>query len=278
VKVAAYQAPYLPFGSLDAVGLIGEQMAVCRAEGVGLLCCPEAVVGGLAHESAGQSPAEVALHVAGGELASTLAPLLAASADVALVVGFTERGDDGNLFSSAAVIAGGQVVTVARKAYPGYRTVIEPGGAPAPVDLGPWRFGVLICNDIWYLEPSRLLASSGAAVLLVPSNSGHLGDEEMARRLRARGDNLPVARAVENTASVVVADIAGHQGDRFALGCSSIVDPDGVVLARSRPDGAELLIAEVEGQRRPHDPRGWDGGTNPAVAEAFVGLWNAGPT
>jgi predicted amidohydrolase len=78
---------------------------------------------------------------------------------------------------------------------------------------------------------------------------------------------------VENTMSVVVADVAGTQGDRYALGCSSIVDPDGVVLARSEPDGAALLIADIESQRRPPDRRGWDGTTNHAVSDAFVALW-----
>ena len=47
MKLATYQAPYLPFGSLDAVGLIKDQLATCQAEAVEVLCCPEAVIGGL---------------------------------------------------------------------------------------------------------------------------------------------------------------------------------------------------------------------------------------
>ena len=53
MKVAAYQAPYLPFGCWDAVGLIAAQLIDCERAGVELLCCPEAIIGGLAHESAG---------------------------------------------------------------------------------------------------------------------------------------------------------------------------------------------------------------------------------
>jgi 5-aminopentanamidase len=275
MKVAAFQAPYLPFGSFEVIDLIAEQLATCETEGVDVLCCPESVIGGLAHEASGESPADVALQVAGGELAGTLAPLM--STPVSLVVGFTERDDQENLFSSAAIIAGGRLVGVQRKSYPGYRTAIRPGGELKTFALGTSCCGVVICNDIWYLEPSRVLAASGAAVLFVPSNSGHLREEAAANRLRARGENLPIARAVENITSVVVADIAGRQGDRFALGCSSIVDPDGVVLTRSDPHRAALLIADIEGQRRPPDPRGWDGGTNPAVTEAFLALWSTDP-
>jgi predicted amidohydrolase len=271
MRVAAYQAPYLAFGSFDAVDLIVEQLAQCRADGVDVLCCPEAVIGGLAHESDDQSPADVALEVDSGELAETLAPLMAT--EVALIVGFTEKDQRGRLFSSAAVIVDGQLVGVQRKAYPGYRTVLQAGTELAPFAVGPTPCGIMICNDIWYLEPARVLAAAGAAVLFVPSHSGHVRDERAARRLRARGENLPIARAVENTISVVVADVAGRQGERAALGCSRIVDADGVVLARSEPDDTALLVADIEGARRPADPRGWDGGTNPGVAAAFLGLW-----
>ena len=40
MKVAAYQAPLLKSGSMEAVGLIKTQIEI--------LCCPEAILGGLA--------------------------------------------------------------------------------------------------------------------------------------------------------------------------------------------------------------------------------------
>jgi len=126
VKVAAYQAPYLPFGSLDAVELICEQLATCAARGVEILCCPEAVIGGLAHESAGQSPADVAFEVGDGALTAVVAPLL--GSPVTAIVGFTERDAAGNLFNAAAVLEGGRIAAVHRKSFPGYRTVIQAGG------------------------------------------------------------------------------------------------------------------------------------------------------
>ncbi len=91
--------------------------------------------------------------------------------------------------------------------------------------------------------------------------------------LARMGHQPALARAVENATTIVVADIAGRQGGRSALGSSLIVDPDGVVLAGAEPDGEALLVAEVEAARRAIGPRGRDGHRNPAVTEAFTALW-----
>ncbi|KQY07031.1 hypothetical protein ASD37_13095 [Mycobacterium sp. Root135] len=79
---------------------------------------------------------------------------------------------------------------------------------------------------------------------------------------------------MENTVTLVVADIVGEQGGRRALGCSRIVDPDGRVLAQAHPDETALVVADVETRRRAHDPRGWDGHLNPAVSGEFAALLN----
>jgi hypothetical protein len=48
VKVAAYQAPVLRSGSREAVDLIRTRVEWCESHGVAILCCPEAILGGLA--------------------------------------------------------------------------------------------------------------------------------------------------------------------------------------------------------------------------------------
>ena len=248
--------------------LIASQLIACESEGVELLCSPEAIIGGLAHESAGQSPRQVALTV--DELRRLVAPLT--SSPVASVIGFTERGSDDAVYGSAALLAGGDIRTVYRKVYPGYRTEVSAGTELRVVTLGDAPLGMMICNDIWYVEPARLLAAKGAALIAVPTNSGHVKVDAPTSRLRSRGETLPIARAVENTVTLVVADIVGEQGGRRALGCSRIVDPDGRVLAKAQPNGTGLVIADVEPRRRPHDPRGWDGHLNPHVSGEYAAL------
>lgn len=269
MKIAAYQAPYLTFGSMAAVELISEQLDVCETQGVEVLCCPEAVIGGLAHEADGESPADVALGVASGELAAALAPLL--DSPVTAIIGFTERDPTGSVFNSAAVLSEGRVAGVYRKVYPGYRTAFRAGADLPVFHHHSTPYGIMICNDLWYVEPARVLAAAGAAIVFVPTNSGHPHD--VTPSFQSRGENLPIARAVENTTTVVVADIAGVQGDRVAHGFSCIIDPDGVVLVRAEPLAGALLIADVAPARRAFDPRGWDGSSNPAVTLAFTNLW-----
>jgi predicted amidohydrolase len=270
VKVAAYQAPLLPQGSTaEAVGLIQRQLERCEAEGVEILCCPETVLGGLADDPGLAAP--VALGVENGELAVTLAPL--AGSSITLIVGFTERDPSGRFFNSAAVVERGQVRGVYRKVYPGYRTAYSAGDQLPVFTRGTTKFGIVICNDANYLEPARVLAAQGAALLFMPLNNALRQDIADAWRTRTRS-NL-IARAVENNLAVIAADVAGRESDRISYGGTAIVGQDGAVLAESTLLVVDLLIAEVQSERPPHG-RGWDGSRNPAVVEAFLELWKTG--
>jgi len=71
MKVAAYQAPLLPGGSMAALQLIRNRVKWCETEGVDFLCCPEAVLGGLADDV--ECPADIAIDVESGQLEALLA-------------------------------------------------------------------------------------------------------------------------------------------------------------------------------------------------------------
>ncbi|MGH9847759.1 MAG: nitrilase-related carbon-nitrogen hydrolase, partial [Blastocatellia bacterium] len=111
MKVAAYQTPLHATHSMEVLGLIREQVEWCELNGVEILCCPEGVLGGLADYA--RSPAEIALDVKGGQLSAVLAPL--ASDTVTTILGFTEIGEGGRLYNSAAVFHQGTVVGLYRK-------------------------------------------------------------------------------------------------------------------------------------------------------------------
>lgn len=245
------------------------QLASCEAAGVELLCCPESVIGELANESDGDSPAVVALNV--DELTEVVAPLLASA--MTIVVGFTERMPGGEVSNAAAVLSDGEVAGIYRKVYPG-TGVCLPGEDLPVFRHGDVHFGVLICNDAHYVEPARVLASRGAQLLVVPVHGGHRAAKEAA--WRARGTNVLIARAVENAVPLVAADVAGHQGERLSHGTTCVIDSQGTVVARGRELVEDLVIADVD--VRPGQLGGGIDGSvlgraNPAVTRAFLDLY-----
>lgn len=241
---------------MEVLGLIREQVRRCESAGVEILCCPEAVLGGLADYSV--RPAEIAIDAEGGQLGEILAPL--ASDSVTTIVGFTEIDRLGRLFNSAAVFSRGSVVGVYRKLHPAIHRSIYHAGDRMPVfTIGGLTFGIVICRDSSYREPARVMAAQGAAALFVPANNG-LPPGKGGPDLPAETRKVDIARAVEHGVSVVRADVAGRAPGLVAWGTSGIVDPDGRVLASPTP-GDDLIVAEIETARRrgtfvPHPPRG----------------------
>ncbi len=239
-KVAVYQAPLLPSGSIAAIGLIRKRVAWCEGKGVEFLCCPEAVLGGLADYAA--SPADFAIRVENGQLSAALAPL--ASDRVTTILGFTEISGTGQLFNSAAIFHQGAVIGVYRKLHPAIRKSIYHAGDCMPVfTIGCLTFGVIICNDSNYAAPARSAAAKGATALFVPTNNAlPAGKADVVNDAR----NVDVVRARENRLAMIRADVAGHTADLVSYGSSSIVDSSGRVLQSSQRFHEELLVADLD--------------------------------
>ena len=222
MRVAAYQAP-LQATSMDALGLIRKQVEWCEVAGVTILCCPEAILGGLADYA--EHPTQFAIAAGAGRLDSTLAPI--ASDTVTTIVGFTELADGGRLYNSAAVFQRGSVVGLYRKLYPAINRSIYEAGHKVPVfKVGELTFGIVICNDSNYFEPVRLMAAHGATALFVPTNNA-LPPKRACADLVVQARNVDIARAVENSMWVIRADVAGRTDALVSYGSSRIVDPDG---------------------------------------------------
>ena len=229
---------------MEALGLIRTQVERCESQGVSLLCCPEAVLGGLADAS--DDPFSVA--IPRDRLNAVLAPL--SSDVVTTIVGFTERGD-GRLYNAAAIFKRGAIVGVYRKLHPAInRSVYDPGVDVPVFRAGGLTFGVTICNDSNFAEPARLIAAQGAAAIFVPTNNelpSSKGGAELVGLARA----ADIARAIENRLWIIRADVAGRSTLSMSYGSSGVVNPDGAIVCTSRPLMADLLIAEID----PFPPR-----------------------
>lgn len=240
MKVAAYQARLLPNGSVEAVDLIRRRVKACEADGVEILLCPEAVLGGLADDA--RRPSDLALNVESGELRAMLAPL--ASESVTTIVGFTEASGEGALYNSAAIFSKGEIIGVYRKRHPAIRSSVYRPGDQSPVfALGDLRFGIMICNDSNFPELGASMAASGARVLFVPSNNALRPERADVVALTRATD---ISQAKRNGVTVIRADVAGETGDRISIGSSAIVDPEGTVLQSGKPLCEDLLVADLQ--------------------------------
>jgi 5-aminopentanamidase len=249
MKVAAYQAPLPVTGSMDALGLIQKQVRKCEAEGITVLCCPEAILGGLADYS--ENPNRFALRSDDGQLASELTPL--ASDTVTSIIGFSELTSDGKLYNAAVIFQSGRVVGLYRKIHPAMRRSVYAAGSETPVfRVGELTFGVVICNDSNYPQLARLMTAQGAAALFIPTNNG-LPNERASPKLNAAARDADLALAVANRIWVIRADVGGQNGKLTSYGSSEIVDPDGNVTRRARLQSTDMLVAELRmgSARRP---------------------------
>jgi predicted amidohydrolase len=250
VRVAAYQAPLLSPGSMEAaVDLVRERIEWCEAQDVTILCCPEGMLGGLADYA--PDPRAIALNVASAAFETVLRRL--ASDRVATIVGFTELDDRGRLFNSAAICRNGLLAGLYRKRHPFInRSVYQAGDAMPVFTMDGLTFGINICLDSTFPESARLVASKGAGALFVPTNTGlPPGRADAGIVAEARG--LDVRRAVDNRMAVVRADVTGRAGDLTAFGSSGIVSHDGTVLGEVAPSTIGIVVADIS---QAGDPRG----------------------
>jgi predicted amidohydrolase len=239
MRVAAYQAPLLPSGSMEALELIRGRVKWCETEGVDIMCCPEAVLGGLADDAT--CPVDFAIDAESGQLETLLAPL--ASKSVTAIVGFTETVDAKKLYNAAVVFHDGRVVGIYRKRYPAIRRSVYSAGDQSPVfTIGLLSFGIMICNDSNYPELATDMVARGAMAIFVPSNNSLPPESADVVALSRAVD---IARAKDNRVMIVRADVAGRTADRVSFGSSAIVDARGTVLRAGVLLSEEILVADV---------------------------------
>jgi predicted amidohydrolase len=240
VRVAAWQAPLAATGSLSILELIREQIDKCEDMGVDVLCCPEAVLGGLA-DYAGD-PFRFAFEVESGELEAVLASI--ASDTVTTIVGFTERCG-ALLYNSAAVYERRSIAGVYRKMHPALRrSIYQPGNTTPVFTVGGLTFGIIICNDSNFDAPARAMAAAGATTIFVPTNNG-LPHDRKGETLVDLARQVDIARARDLGVSIVRADVAGETSDLISYGSSGVTGADGRVLATPRRLEPGLAVAEV---------------------------------
>ena len=156
---------------------------------------------------------------------------LAAEHELVIVGGFCERGADGRLYNSAALVDASGTRAVYRKAHlwDQEKLVFTPGDAPPPVvEVAIGRVAVMICYDLEFPEWVRLAALSGADLIAAPVNwpyAARPAGERPAEVIKAQ------AAAATNGVFVAVADRCQDERGVSWISGSLIVGPDGYPLA-----------------------------------------------
>ncbi len=161
---------------------------------------------------------------------------------VHVVLGLLERDTDGTLFNTSVLLGPLGLLSRYRKTHLpllGVDRYLASGDALLPpVDTPAGRIGLLICYDLRFPEPCRVLALLGAQLIALSTAwplAGTLYPDYMAR-----------SRAAENRIYLIAANRCGEERNTRYLGRSIIVAPDGAVLAEGTPDLEQILYAEID--------------------------------
>ncbi len=224
--------------------LARDAIAAAVADGAQIVVLPELSNSGYVFRAEGE--VQDAAVARDGELLRTWSEE-AGRGDALVVGGFCERGADGRLYNSSALVDGTGVVAVYRKLHLWGEEArwFSPGDEPAPVvDTRYGRIGLGVCYDIEFPELTRGLALAGAELIALPTNWPH-GEE--APNGRPILHSLAAVTAYLNRVFVAVCDRCGSERGIEFEGGSVIADPDGWLRAGPVADrGLQTLSADCD--------------------------------
>ncbi len=176
--------------------------------------------------------------------------IVESTAGITVVVGITERhtpeGGQPALFNAAAVIHDGQLVDIYRKIFlPNYSVFDEEryfaSGDVSPVyDIGSWRIGVNVCEDIWVEHgPTNVQKTAGAQVIININGSPYY------RGKRAVREAMLSDRAADNGIFLCYVNMVGGQDELVFDGASMIFDPHGKTIAAGRQFEDDFILADL---------------------------------
>ena len=135
-----------------------------------------------------------------------------------------------------------------------------------PIDTSVGRLGVQVCWDQWYPEGARLMALSGADLLIYPTAIGYESSDTPDEQERQREAWTTVQRghAVANGLPVIAVNRTGHEPDPSAQtrgitfwGSTFVAGPQGEMLYRAPKDEEVVAVVDIDMQRSENVRRWW---------------------
>lgn len=207
-------------------------------QGTQLVVFPECAVSGYVYGSLDEA-LKVAEPIPG--LAASQIAEMTAQRGIYAVVGMLERVED-RCYNAAVLSGPNGIEAIYRKTHTlclGVDRFTTPGDIPFQVHQLPFaRVGILICYDLRFPEPARMLFLDSAQIIALPTN--------WPQSSTIQPDVFTRSRAAENRVFLLAADRVGAERGATFLGRSQIVSPEGAVLAEASQDRAQILIQDID--------------------------------
>lgn len=166
--------------------------------------------------------------------------------DFYAIIGYVEKDSYGFFYNSACLINGKKIIGNYRKVQlVNYRLFDEKryfkrGTKLKVFDLRGMKIGILICEDVWFPEPSRAMALRGADLLIV------LGASPYERFKKEIWENFLIQRARDNIIPIVFCNQAGCQDGVTYLGYSMYVSASGNIVKTGELLEEDYVLVEVD--------------------------------
>jgi len=210
-----------------------------KAKGASLLITPELAL-------TGYPPEDLLLREDFNQASDTaLLELAKKTKSITVLVGHP-RVFEGACYNAASVLQDGKVIaTYHKQALPNHTVFDElryfkAGTVPLVFEHHGVKCGVLICADIWEVNPAKLAKQAGAEVLLTLNASPYHMEKQDSRHKVAR------QRVLETGLALVYTNLVGGQDELVFDGASFVLDRSGALVQQLPAFEEALSLVEVD--------------------------------
>jgi predicted amidohydrolase len=229
----------------DNLALIEERIHLAIADKVDLIVFPELALTGYFLKDL---VPEVARRIESPEILR----LMELSRSISIVIGFVEVTSDYRFFNSALYLEDGAFKHLHRKVYlPTYglfdeQRYLARGEQFRSFDTKLGRIGLLICEDMWHLSASYILAMDGATTIICLSSSPGRGIDGDSLGSADAWQQLTSTTAMFLNCRVLYCNRVGYEDGVNFWGGSEYIDPSGTSVARAAILDEDTLKTTVE--------------------------------
>ncbi|MDQ3269655.1 MAG: NAD+ synthase [Pseudomonadota bacterium] len=253
LRIALAQFDF-PVGAVTAnAAMIGEMISFARDEyGAHVVVFPELAISGYPPEDLLLRPGFLS------DCEDALQRVAREVQGIVAVVGWPQTAGS-VVYNAASVLRDGRVEQTYRKReLPNYAVFderryfdVDSDGGDCVFSVEGVQVGLLICEDLWFLEPIHSTVASGAEIVLVPNASPFDLGKHIER------DAMLERHARDNGVGMVYVNTVGGQDSVVFDGASLVADGDGNVHPAAAAFTEQWLVVDFDRETRRFTAREW---------------------